>query len=203
MIVRLLAAADRRPSPWKNGAGVTRQIAAYPDGARTDEFDWRASMAVVKSAGPFSAFPGIERSLLVLEGELALVFADGRRLVLDAAGPAANFAGEDAVSAEAPAVPVTDLNVMVRRGAHTASVERRQVAAAATVVCQDVTLILCRAGGLRAACGGTALELGPNDALRIDGARGAAARLRCDLFTDIVIVHINAVRRRGDIADPP
>jgi hypothetical protein len=192
MHVQLIRAADLKPQPWKNGGGTTRLIAVEPCGA--EDFDWRVSMARVETAGPFSSFQGIDRTLLVLEGELTLAFADGRRVVVDSAGPPLTFGGEEEAVAETPATAVVDLNLMVRRGGFTTGAERRSVTSAAAVVCQDVTFILCRTGGLSIACGAEAHELRPDDALRIDGARGAAARLRCDLFTDIVIVHINAVR---------
>ena len=57
MTVRVLRAADRRAVPWKNGGGVTREIAVSPEGAGTDDFDWRISLADVGADGPFSALP--------------------------------------------------------------------------------------------------------------------------------------------------
>ena len=43
----LLAAKDRIAQPWKNGGGVTREIAVEPPGAGFDSFGWRVSTAVV------------------------------------------------------------------------------------------------------------------------------------------------------------
>ena len=54
---------------WKNGGGETAEIAVSPPGAALDAFDWRLSMAKVETDGPFSAFPGIDRTLAILEGE--------------------------------------------------------------------------------------------------------------------------------------
>ena len=71
-------AADRIAMTWKNGGGVTREVAAYPPGAGLDDFDWRVSMATVEAGGPFSVFPGVDRVLAVLEGRLALAI-DGAR----------------------------------------------------------------------------------------------------------------------------
>jgi environmental stress-induced protein Ves len=56
--------------------GTTREIAVFPPGAGMDDFIWRLSMATVEQAGPFSAFPGIERVLAVLNGRLSLVGED-------------------------------------------------------------------------------------------------------------------------------
>ena len=50
--------------PWKNGGGETAEIAVSPPGAALDDFDWRLSMARVETDGPFSAFPGIDRTLV-------------------------------------------------------------------------------------------------------------------------------------------
>ena len=44
---------DRIAVPWKNGGGVTREIAVWPPGAGIDDFDWRISMAEVRGDGPF------------------------------------------------------------------------------------------------------------------------------------------------------
>ncbi|RUU10282.1 HutD family protein, partial [Mesorhizobium sp. M7A.T.Ca.TU.009.01.3.2] len=67
--MRILRAAEYRSMPWKNGGGVTTEIAVSPSGAGLDDFDWRVSMARVELSGPFSQFAGIDRTLAVLEGE--------------------------------------------------------------------------------------------------------------------------------------
>ncbi len=67
-----LAAAARRAVPWKNGGGVTEEIAVYPSDAGFDDFAWRISMARVGQGGPFSRFPGVDRTLAVLEGRMRL-----------------------------------------------------------------------------------------------------------------------------------
>jgi hypothetical protein len=54
--------------PWKNGLGRTRELAVAPPGAGMDGFLWRVSVAEVDSAAPFSAFPGIDRTIVLLEG---------------------------------------------------------------------------------------------------------------------------------------
>lgn len=54
----LIRAEQLVASPWKNGGGVTREIAAQPPGASLDGFAWRVSVADVAQPGPFSRFPG-------------------------------------------------------------------------------------------------------------------------------------------------
>ncbi|WP_344323995.1 HutD family protein, partial [Kitasatospora putterlickiae] len=53
--VRFLRAAERPATAWRNGGGVTREVAGHPVGSGLDDFRWRVSLADVASAGPFSA----------------------------------------------------------------------------------------------------------------------------------------------------
>ncbi|MBM7325185.1 HutD family protein, partial [Agrobacterium sp. S2] len=48
--------------PWKNGGGVTTEIIVHPAKASMADFDWRISMANVAQDGPFSIFPGVDRT---------------------------------------------------------------------------------------------------------------------------------------------
>jgi len=81
--IEILKASDRKPQPWKNGGGTTREVCAFPPGATLDGFDWRLSMATVAKDGPFSAFPGIDRVLIVLAGGgLDLTLPDGQGMAL-------------------------------------------------------------------------------------------------------------------------
>lgn len=117
--MRLLAARDRLAKPWKNGGGVTRDVAIAPPDAGLDTFDWRISFADVASDGPFSPFPDIDRTLTVVDGEgLALRFGEDEERSLRRGVPFA-FPGEAQVHARLLAGPIVDLNVMTRRGALT------------------------------------------------------------------------------------
>lgn len=52
--------------PWRNGGGVTREIAQC---AGRDGFLWRLSIADVCAEGPFSVFAGMSRLLTMVEGD--------------------------------------------------------------------------------------------------------------------------------------
>ena len=113
---KIFRAAARNDVPWKSGGGVTSEIAVYPPGSSIDNFGWRISTALVTAAGPFSVFEGIDRILTVLEGNLALRFAeDNPELILEPC-QSHSFAGDVAVTGVPLCGPVRDLNVMVRRG---------------------------------------------------------------------------------------
>lgn len=194
MTLTLLPAADRAPQPWKNGGGLTWPVAVSPEGAGLCGFDWRLSLAVVESAGPFSAFSGVDRLMLVLDGRLELDIGGNDRLVLDETGEAASFPGDAEVTAAVPDGPAADLNLMVRRGRFTGVLERRRVQGHAAIICQDTTFVLSRAGGLMASLGAVSCALEAGDAARVDHLRGGMLRLRASAPDEVIVAHVNAVR---------
>ncbi|WP_136652666.1 HutD/Ves family protein [Paracoccus aeridis] len=103
---------------WKNGGGVTHELATWPPGAGIDGFDARLSMAEVAAEGPFSTFPGIDRTLGMIDGgPMVLSFGAGSPdVTLMADGPPLPFPGEAPVHARLQSGPVLDLNIMTRRG---------------------------------------------------------------------------------------
>ncbi|QNH01961.1 HutD/Ves family protein [Pseudomonas sediminis] len=113
----LLDTATARAMPWKNGGGTTVELAISPADAGLEDFAWRISTAQVAVDGAFSSFPGIDRSLAVLAGDgMCLQHADGRREMLLSGDAIAVFRGEEAISAQLLGGPITDLNLMTRRG---------------------------------------------------------------------------------------
>ncbi len=121
MITRLPASA-RIAQPWKNGGGVTREVAVFPSGAGMDDFLWRVSMAEVTQAGAFSSFNGIDRHLTVLQGQLRLE-VDGAQHVLKRLDSLA-FAGDAPAHGAPIGEHVLDLNIMTRRGQMRAQVRQ-------------------------------------------------------------------------------
>jgi environmental stress-induced protein Ves len=123
----VIRAADQRAMPWKNGGGVTTELLALPAGASLETFALRISRAHVASAGAFSSFPGVDRTLLVLStGALDLRFEGRGALRLDGASPPLVFPGDEPTfGAPSPGTDgVDDFNVMTRRGVGRAWVQR-------------------------------------------------------------------------------
>lgn len=121
---RIVRFAERRPERWSNGGGTTVEIARGPLGAADDAWDWRISVADIDRAGDFSAFPGRERLLTVVEGELLLLTVDGREQGLERLRPF-RFGGGAAAEAALPTGAIRNLNVITGSGfrAHVAIVE--------------------------------------------------------------------------------
>jgi environmental stress-induced protein Ves len=112
---RLIAPADYRRMPWKNGRGRTTEIASGPPGAPLDGFDWRVSVADVDADGPFSQFPGIERTIALIAGGGMRLAIGGRDVEIRAPFEPYTFDGEEAAHCTLIAGAVRDFNLMVRR----------------------------------------------------------------------------------------
>lgn len=118
MKTRLLTPADYRTMPWKNGQGVTHEIAAErsEDDLRSGRFVWRLSRAEVGVSAPFSLFPGVDRTILLLAGDgVVLDGGDAGRHVLDRRFEPYSFPGERPLDGRLLGGPCQDFNVMVER----------------------------------------------------------------------------------------
>ncbi len=121
--MRLIDTSELAAAPWKNGGGTTRTIAVWPEGAGFEDFIWRVSLADVNHSGGFSLFPGVDRTLMLLEGEgMMLHRDDGSIDVLTKAFQPLSMPGDAPIDAELVGGPSRDFNVMVRRGLARANV---------------------------------------------------------------------------------
>lgn len=122
---RRIGPEDVRRVPWRNGRGVTDELALGPPDASFEalDFDWRVAAAAVDADGPFSLFPGFERVLVVLGGA-GLHLRHGPAQPWRRLAPLVpcTFPGEAATEARLVDGPVRDLSVLVRRGRATAEV---------------------------------------------------------------------------------
>jgi uncharacterized protein len=160
--MRVIRAAEHVPVPWKNGGGTATAIAAEPQGAGFDDFDWRLAGARVAAAGPFSHFPGVDRVMLILSGGSLVLdgLAAGRAILTKASAPFA-FPGDVPVTAEVPEGPIDNLNLMVDRRRFRASARRIALGPPQAIAAAGTLLVYCEAGAIEA--GG--LRLGPGDTL--------------------------------------
>ena len=142
------------PQPWRNGAGLTREIAVARNAATECGFDWRLSVAEVARDAPFSTFPGVDRCIVLLRGAgLQLradadADADARTAALDHRLDTPfvpfHFPGDLPLRATLLGGPSSDFNVMVRRGAWRAEAACHHAAAA--VPAAPVLMLLACAG---------------------------------------------------------
>ena len=155
--------------PWRNGAGTTTEVAAFPPGAGMDEFTWRLAIADLDRSGPFSSFPGIDRLLMVLPpGEVALTI-DGTERALPSL-EVLRFAGESVVSATLDR-PARDLNLMVRRGEVTATMATVALDGERRLTADGALMVLCAIeGSVGIESGGARVVLSTLDCALIEPA---------------------------------
>lgn len=168
---RLIQYASLRPTPWKNGGGVTTELAMSPPGAGLDDFDWRVSLASIAEDGPFSQFPGVDRTLVLVAGDGVLLDFGDERVVLSPSEPLVEFAGEDPVHATISG-PMTgqstlDFNVMTRRGRYRHRIE---------------PFVVCGSVPLPRRSGTTLVFLADGESLSVGSARERLALVRYDLL---------------------
>jgi environmental stress-induced protein Ves len=113
----VIDASHYRVMPWKNGFGTTTEIAIDPpDADLGDGFRWRVSIAAIQRSGPFSAFRGYDRTIMVIEGDgmdLTVGNAPARRL--DRLFEPFVFSGDEPAECRLLGGPIRDFNLMVDR----------------------------------------------------------------------------------------
>lgn len=123
--MRLLSPTDYRTMPWKNGLGITREIAALrsAEDQASGRFAWRLSMADVTASAPFSPFPGCDRVIVLLSGDGMLLHSDeGGSHRLDQPLLPYAFSGDVSTDCRLLGGACRDFNVMVDRARAQAAV---------------------------------------------------------------------------------
>lgn len=125
--INIISPESFRTIPWKNGKGVTTELAININGTLTN-FDWRLSIAEVAEDGLFSDFSGYLRNLILIEGNGinlhhssdSLELRTDRLLnLLDYA----TFDGGFQTFGELRDGAIQDFNLMTREGKYKCSVE--------------------------------------------------------------------------------
>ncbi|MBB3978119.1 hypothetical protein GGQ64_003333 [Rhizobium azooxidifex] len=171
---KILASARHRRMPWKNGGGETVEVAVFPEDSDLAGFGWRVSMATVASDGPFSLFPGIDRTLALLSGQGMELEIEGmgRHLLVPESTPLP-FPADAQTSARLTGGAITDLNVMTRRGLFRHTLRRIRPGSGPKLdTVHDWTLVLALAD-LAIVAAGTPFRLGTLDVLLMEGRREA------------------------------
>lgn len=180
MTITHLTPAMQPVVPWKNGLGSTRQVAVDPPGAGAgDPFRWRVSLATVGQDGPFSRFPGVDRTLWLARGAGMTLQIEGQERALRHAWEAVSFPGEAAVEGRLVDGPTLDLNLMHDRARvrchHMLLRLRAREAWASRVATAGQDLLLLLEGSLQVTSPAQGrFQLQPGEALRLD--EGPAGR---------------------------
>jgi uncharacterized protein len=199
--LKIIRASSCRTTPWKNGSGATTEIAAEPPGASLDTFDWRVSVASVAVDGPFSTFPGIERTLAVIGGKGLLLKIGGNAAVsLERGSLPISFNGDVSTSARLTEGEITDLNVMTRRGRFGHQLRRIQTSMSCDLGGSDIAVVLSFNGSLKLTSGQDTARLDHADAAILTGMRDGSFRIVPSSSSDcyLVLLHEHQVTQPGD-----
>jgi environmental stress-induced protein Ves len=171
-----LTSREARRMPWKNGGGTTLELAVEPPGATPDTgFAWRLSSAEVAMSGPFSAFPGIERTLLLLAGDgFRLDFGGHGSVILDRPLEVVRFSGDWPARADLLGGPCVDFNLMADPARCRARLKVLRLDGARRLVLDAATILVFVARGV-VSVPTLDLHLGQGHLLRIEGGTGDLA----------------------------
>lgn len=203
MSLRVLRAADRAAAPWKNGGGVTREVAAGPTESGLEDFDWRISLAEVCEPGPFSRFDGVDRRFVVLDGRIRLAVGGRPPVTLSVGDPVHAFPGEASCFATPLDGPTHDLNIMTRRGraqAHAAplTIESR----ASIALSSDLVVLVVTQGSLTLEAREERITLADRDAVLVRDMMAERLELTGSLGSAILLISL-AVGAPSDPAVTP
>lgn len=112
----LILQEENNLMPWKNGAGLTRQIAVFPSDANINNFICRISITEIKSDNVYSHFPHIHRTQMLLNGCGVELKFSNKVTILNKQYQLTNFSGNNAVSCHMLRGPCQVLNIMTRQG---------------------------------------------------------------------------------------
>jgi environmental stress-induced protein Ves len=190
--IELLRAADRCAAPWKNGGGVTHEVAAFPPASGMNDFLWRVSIAEVRVAGPFSRFPGTDRTLAILDGRLELAIPGARPVMLSGETDPQAFAGEANVVGTPLGSAAIDLNVMTRRDRFRATILRYGAAAVVAAPTPAAISLLVATDRCVLEIGSEQFAMESMDCLKVEGSlRGKITGEHCE---SAYLVEITTVR---------
>jgi environmental stress-induced protein Ves len=108
----LIQADEVAAQSWRNGGGLTRELLRWPIAAAAADWQLRISLAEVRSDGPFSIFPGIQRWFSVIDGAGVRLSLSGADHLLQPGHEPLNFSGELPVNCVLVDGPTRDLNLM-------------------------------------------------------------------------------------------
>ena len=160
----LRRAGDLVAAPWRNGRGVTRDIATLP--ARDGALLWQASLAELTEDCDFSDYAGFDRVFTPVAGNGVALSHDGGPFVTCPLLVPYAFHGGARTQCRLGGQAGQAFNVITAQGRHWADVQVLRLTAGASV--PPGTVLHCRSGRLDAADG----AVGPGDSL-LDAAASA------------------------------
>lgn len=164
-MLNLIKKSDYKRMPWKNGRGISEQMAIYPHQAQfpEDDFLWRLSSATLNSDDSFSIFPGYDRILMVWQG--AGFKLNGENIL---PGQVCRFSGDTPMTCELIQGSVVDLGLIYQREKISAQIQilSNETGSNLPLPFANVHLLVCTLGK----CKIQGLTIRTGDTLQVEGA---------------------------------
>ena len=110
--MRVQRFSEHLAMPWANGKGASYEISSDRDAS--NQWSWRVAIAPVVVDGPFSSLPGIDRQLVVVEGNGMVLEVDGKTVECLPSQVVA-FSGDADAYARLIDGPAVDVGLMTTR----------------------------------------------------------------------------------------
>ena len=175
--ITALDPAGYRRTPWKNGGGITIDIAeAFRDGATPGAWEgmvWRFGRTAITTPGPFSDLSGYDRVQMVVAGNGLVLAAPDHEIDVRQPFVAVRFAGETPIVSRLEAGPVEVVNLIGDRSA--VRLDMRVLEASQMLrLAAGTHIAYCPAGAAALDCRRERHELAQDHALRLEFAGEAA-----------------------------
>lgn len=171
--MKLICRHDFREGRWRNGMGVSWDIAS--DAPGRDDFGWRFATALIETDVPFSLYPEVDRIFTLVSGNgLDLAFAGKPGLAVDRLFVPHPYACDVPTYCRLRGGPCLALNLFTRRGRWSATAD---ILSSGAEIAHDGPILLF---ALQGAADANGAALGEGDAAITD--RHVAAHTEGFLF---------------------
>jgi environmental stress-induced protein Ves len=182
-MLRLIRQSEFIQGRWRNGMGVSWEIAASREEGASD-FSWRLAMARIDADVPFSIYPGMDRVFMQLHGQgLDLEFEGGRVIQVHQSFVPHSFSCDVPLECKLLDGPCMDLNLFTQRGGFRSEVDVVQVAGEQQLSLRSATTVFfCLQGACHLSVDGASIELAEGDAavardIELVDVKGESAKL--------------------------
>jgi len=179
--ITTLDPASYRHAPWKNGGGITIDIAVsmLPGFAHGswEGIVWRFSRTAIVTPGPFSDLSGFDRELAVVSGRGLVLETPVEEIDVRQPFRPVRFAGETSIVSRLEAGPVEVVNLIGNRSR--VSIDLSCLADGAAIACPaGVHIIYAATSSCELSIDGKPCEIAAGHAMRIDARTSFAVASR-------------------------
>ena len=169
-MITLLAPADYKRTPWKNGAGTTTTIAEQPG-------VWQFGRTPITQSGPFSDYSGFDRMQVLVQGAGLVLETPAGEIDVRQRRKPVRFTGETKIVSRLEAGPVEVVNLIGRRDTVSIDLVVRHGGDSASPG-KGTHFVYCPEGAASVESGGARHDLKADHCLRLEVERPTMLAVR-------------------------